>query len=92
MKTFLATILLVALCVALMCAGILFRKDGKFPQTDVGSNEEMRKRGIRCMKDDEDVIGRKNPALKKNAGCSGEYSSACETCGFYRFEKDILKK
>ena len=75
-----------------MCAGILLRKDGRFPQTDVGSNEEMRKRGIRCMKDDEEVIGRKNPALRKSAECSGDYSAACEGCGFFQFEKDILKK
>ena len=92
MKTFLAAILLVAICVILMCAGILLRKDGRFPQTDVGSNEEMRKRGIRCMKDDEEVIGRKNPALRKSAECSGDYSAACEGCGFFLFEKDILKK
>ena len=55
------------------------------------TNEEMRKRGIRCMKDDEEVIGRKNPALRKSAECSGDYSAACEGCGFFQFEKDILK-
>ena len=92
MKTFLAAVLLVALGVALMCVGILFSKDGKFPQTDVGSNSEMRKRGIKCMKDDEDVIGRRNPSLDRNAGCTGEYGSACEGCGFFPMEKDILKQ
>ena len=51
MKVFLAAVLFIGLSVLGLCAGILLRKDGHFPQTDVGSNEEMRRRGIRCMKE-----------------------------------------
>ena len=50
MKVFLVAAALVGLCVFGMCFNIIFRKK-EFPKYDVGSNEEMRKRGIRCYKD-----------------------------------------
>lgn len=89
MKVFLAAILLLAIGITLMCFNIIFRKNGHFPQTDVGSNENMRKMGIRCMKEEEDEIwGEKVRARKKDASCSGLYSSDCIGCGLYPyFEK-----
>ena len=86
MKTVLAAILLIALCVFGMCFNIIFRKDGHFPVSDVGENEEMRKRGIRCMKEEMDDIpldGKK----ERKAVCSGTYSEACGSCGLYKYEK-----
>ena len=44
MKVFLLALALVALCVLGLCFNILFRKKD-FPHYDVGSNEEMKKRG-----------------------------------------------
>jgi hypothetical protein len=32
---------------------IFFRKDGKFPETEIGQNKAMRKLGITCVKCDE---------------------------------------
>ena len=52
MKVFLAALLLVALCVVGLCFNIIFRKDGKFPETEIENNREMRKRGIKCAKED----------------------------------------
>ena len=74
MKVFLAALVLVALCVFGLCFNIIFRKKD-FPHYDVGSNEEMRKRGIRCYKDED-------AALHKKV-CSGNYSEACKDCSLY---------
>lgn len=85
MKIFLAALLMVALCVFGMCFNIIFRKDGQFPNSDVGSNEEMRKLGIRCMKDEMDDI-HLDGSDKKKAVCSGTYGESCKSCGLYRYE------
>lgn len=69
------TVILTGICVLGLGAGIFFRKDGRFPQYDVGSNEEMQKRGIHCFKDEDAAIHSKS--------CSGSYSDACKDCNFY---------
>lgn len=74
MKLFLVVLALVALCVLGLGVNIFFR--GKeFPHYDVGSNEEMRKRGIRCYKDED--------AALHSHKCSGNYSEACKDCGYF---------
>lgn len=83
MKVFLAAVVIIGLCVLGLCANILLKKDGHFPHYDVGSNEEMRKRGIRCFKDEDAMLHQKGHGKK----CSGDYSSACEGCKFYELEK-----
>jgi len=42
-------------CNRIRCIGvnILFRKDGKFPETEVGRNKKMKDLGITCPKCDE---------------------------------------
>ena len=50
MEIFIAALVLVALCVFGLCFNIIFRKDGKFPETEIENNREMRKRGIKCAK------------------------------------------
>jgi len=71
MKVFLLTLAIVALCVIGMSFNILFRHK-EFPKYDVGSNEEMRKRGIRCYKDEDAALHSKK--------CTGNYSEACKEC------------
>jgi len=85
MKVFLAALIFVGLCVFGMCFNVIFRKKD-FPQFDVGSNEEMRKKGIRCMREIDDEIFSKK---KENDGavCSGEFTDACKGCGLYNIEK-----
>jgi hypothetical protein len=95
MKVFLAALLLLAIGVVGMCFNILFRKNGQFPQTDVGSNENMKKLGIKCMKEEEDEIwGDKaaGAASKKKATCSGVYSSSCIGCGLYPYSSKDKKE
>ncbi len=52
-KVLLAAVVFIGLCVVGLCFNILFRKGGKFPESDIGRNPELRKRGIRCVGEDE---------------------------------------
>ena len=76
MKVFLLTLLVLAAAVAGMCVSILLRKDGKFPEYEVGSNEEMKKRGITCYKDED--------ARLQRQACDGNHSEACRDCALYK--------
>lgn len=79
MKVFIAAILLVAFCVLGLCFNIIFRKNGKFPETEISSNREMRKLGIRCAKEEElRIWGRRNG--KKNPTCSDLGCADCAGC------------
>ncbi len=84
MSVFVAALVLVGLGVFGMCFNIIFRKDGKFPEYEVGSNPQMRRLGIRCMKEEEMQLHRrkdgadgKNNKLNCNESCSDCGSSEC---------------
>ena len=72
MKLGRVTLAVVALRVCALGVNISFRKK-EFPKYDVGSNEEMQKRGIRCYKDVDAEI--------HNKACRGDFSEACKDCG-----------
>ena len=44
----LSTIILL-LCVVLLSVRVIFKKNGRFVNTHIGSNTAMRKKGIRCV-------------------------------------------
>lgn len=68
-----------------MCFNIIFRKNGKFPETEVSRNENMRKLGIKCMGElDEEIFSKKK--VSRSSSCTGSYSEACEGCGFFEYE------
>ena len=70
MEIFIAAVILVGLCVIGMCFNIIFRKNGKFPDTEISTNVEMRKRGIVCAKEEEMRLwGRKKGTM------------SCSDCG-----------
>ena len=77
MKILLASLVLIGLCVAGLCFNIIFRKDGKFPETEIENNKEMRKRGIKCAKEDEIKMWGK----KKKDGTTECNESGCASCG-----------
>ena len=81
MKVFLCALVLIALGVFGMCFNIIFRKDGHFPEYEVGSNREMRKRGIRCMKEEQADIPLSDK--KKAASCHGTCDDSCAGCSLY---------
>lgn len=85
MQVFLVTLAIVALCVIGLCFNIIFRKNGRFPDTEVSSNKEMKKLGIRCAKEEEMRLwGRKHG---KTPTCSDSSCSDCASCGFYKKEE-----
>ena len=76
MKTFLAAIVFVGLAVLLLGVNIFFFKK-PFPNGEISTNPEMRKRGIKCAKQEElEMLA----AQKGKKVCSGNYSEACESC------------
>ena len=48
-ETIIITMLIVAICLALLAIKIIFKKNGRFPNTHVSGNKAMRKRGIGCV-------------------------------------------
>ena len=69
---FLVVLVLVGLCV--LGLGVNILRGREFPKYDVGSNEEMRKRGIRCFKDED--------AALHGRSCAGNRTDACNDCQF----------
>ena len=84
MAVFLVTLVLVGLAVFGMCFNLIFRKDGAFPEYEVGSNKEMRRLGIRCMKEEMAELDRKEKPV--HAACTGSADPACEGCSLYQKE------
>lgn len=65
----------VALVMILLCFNILFRKNGQFPDSEIGHSREMRKRGIVCAKEEEIRMWRKK---RTSAACDPQ---GCSSCG-----------
>ena len=73
----LITIALVGCCVLALSISIIVKKNGKFPETEVGKNQNMRKLGIRCTKQEEIIRWRQMRGETVNpeelcCGCNGE--------------------
>jgi len=79
MKTFLITLIVLGLAVFGMCFNIIFRKNGKFPEYEVGSNEQMRKKGIKCMHQEELEENKRIKNKKKELNCNESCSNCRET-------------
>lgn len=66
-KTLLFTLLIIAISIALLAIKIIIKKNGRFPNTHVGGNKEMRRRGIKCVQSQDRDARRNNPmAVKEN--------------------------
>ena len=75
MKVFLAAVLFLGIAVLAMCFNVIVRKK-PFPNSDVGTNEDMRRLGIRCYREEDDALHRRV--------CGGSFSDACKDCGLYK--------
>jgi len=53
MKILLLTLALIALAVLLLGVKVFFVKGGRFPRTHIHDNQALRRRGIKCVKEDE---------------------------------------
>lgn len=84
MKVFLAALVFVGLAVLLLGVNIFFFHR-PFPDGEISSNPEMRKRGIKCVKQEEMELLSARRGEKHS--CDGQYSDACASCGLYHLEK-----
>lgn len=50
-KIFLFSVLIIAICIALLSVKLIFRKNGKFSSQHVHDNPGLRKQGIHCVID-----------------------------------------
>jgi len=50
LKIFIFTSVLLLLAILILGIKIFFTKSGKFPQTRIGNNKDMKKKGIYCAK------------------------------------------
>jgi hypothetical protein len=74
MLTFIVFAIVIGLCFLGLGVSIFFKKNGKFPETEVGHNKEMRKRGITCAKQDEIALWKKTYGKEHS-------DSPCMGCG-----------
>ena len=58
LETIYLTVGIVAICVLFLCVGIIIK--GRFPNTHVSGNKEMRKRGIGCVQSQDREARKKN--------------------------------
>ena len=84
MKTLLAVVVFVGVAVLLLGVNIFFFHR-PFPDGEISTNPEMKKRGIKCAKQEE--LEMLAAAKGKPSGCSGEYTDACASCALYGIEK-----
>lgn len=61
LKTIGITMLIVAICIALLAIKILIRKDGRFPNTHLSGSISMRKKGIGCIRSQDRQARQSNP-------------------------------
>lgn len=80
MKTLLAAILFVGIAVLLLGVNIFFFHR-PFPDGEISTNPEMRKRGIKCAKQEELELLAEQKGKKV---CDGDYSEACKTCALMK--------
>lgn len=50
-ETLLITVLIIAICVALLSVKVIFKKDGKFSSQHIHDSKALRDQGIHCVLD-----------------------------------------
>ena len=58
-KTLLITVLIILVCVALLSVKVIFKKNGRFPNTHIGGNKALAKKGIYCAKTEDRIQQRR---------------------------------
>ena len=62
LKTFLLSVLIIAICFALLAVKLLFRKNGSFTSQHIHDSKAMQERGIHCVVDQDREARRSNKA------------------------------
>ena len=89
----LLAVAVVGLAVFGLCFNIIFRKDGRFPDSEVGHSKELRKKGIVCMREEDERIWGKSTHIKVT-GRKGKFKTApdesCRSCQEVCSLKELL--
>ena len=91
----LLSVLILGLCVFGLCFNIIFRKDGRFPETEFSRNKEMRKRGILCIREQDEQLWGRSSHIKvtKNKGrLKTEPDMECQGCNEICKLKELMNK
>lgn len=59
LEKILISVLIVAICIALLAVKLLLKKEGKFPDTHISGNKAMREKGITCVQSQDREARRK---------------------------------
>jgi hypothetical protein len=59
LKVVVSSIIILLIAIVLFCIKIIIQKNGRFPNTHVGGNPALRKRGIRCIQEQDDDAARR---------------------------------
>jgi hypothetical protein len=65
MKVILISIIILGIVFIGLGISIFFRKNGKFPETEIGHNKHMKRLGITCVKCDEGKKARKRLIIQR---------------------------
>lgn len=60
------SVVVLLLCMAFLSINILLRKNGRFPNTHVSSNRELRRRGINCIQSQDFEMRHRRPGIKEH--------------------------
>ncbi len=88
----LISVAVVGLCVFGLCFNIIFRKDGKFPDSEIGHSKELRKRGIVCMREEDERLWGKSTHIRvtgRKGHLKTEPDEACLNCNQVCKLKDL---
>ena len=61
-ETLLISVLIIAICMALLCVKVIFRKKGSFSSQHIHDSKAMKERGIHCVMDQDREARRKGIA------------------------------
>ena len=70
LKLFLITIIFLAIAIVIFSITQLVKKNGKFPQTHIGRNKVMAKKGISCAQGEERRCRSKIDGVNSGHSCS----------------------
>ncbi len=70
LKVLLLAIALLSVAFAGFALNILFKKNGKFPETSIGKNKALRKKKIYCYKTEQKIIDKEIKDGKNPPVCS----------------------
>lgn len=60
-KLFVIALAILGVSMLFLCANLLLKKNGRFPNSHVSANKEMRKRGIGCVQSQDKAMRTPNP-------------------------------